>query len=55
MLPDTLIELVQNVFIIMVASIHSTAMVALSILIDLLDHTSSLRDIRAEIAGVKAK
>lgn len=48
-------ELVQNVFITMVASIHSTAMVALSILFDLLDHQDSLRDIRAEIAGVKAK
>lgn len=48
-------ELVQNVFITMVASIHSTAMVALSILFDLLDHPDSLRDIREEIARVKAK
>lgn len=48
-------ELVQNVFITMVASIHSTAMTALSILFDLLDHPDSLRDIRAEIARVKSK
>lgn len=47
-------ELVQNVFIIMVASIHSTAMIALSILFDLLDHPESVREIRAEIARVKS-
>lgn len=46
-------ELVQNVFITMVASIHSTAMLSLSVLFDLLDHPETLQEIREEIVRVK--
>lgn len=48
-------ELVQSVFVVMVASIHSTAQIGLSILYDLLDHPSSLAEIRAEIAQVTSQ
>lgn len=48
-------ELVQNIFITMVASLHNTSTVALSILFDLLDHPEHLGEIRAEIARVQSQ
>lgn len=46
-------ELVQNMFITMVVSIHSTAMLSLSVIFDLLDHPETLQEIREEIDRVK--
>lgn len=46
-------DIVQNIFVTMVASIHSSAGTALSTLYDLLDHPNVLEEIRQEILNVR--
>ncbi|KAH7320718.1 cytochrome P450 [Stachybotrys elegans] len=48
-------QVVQNIFITMVASIHSSASLALSVLYDLLDHPDTLEEIRQEISKTKER
>lgn len=48
-------ELVQNIFITMVASMHGTSTIGYSVLLDLLDHPDALREVKAEIANVREK
>lgn len=46
-------ELVQNIFITMVASMHGTSSIAYSVLLDLLAHPDACADIKDEIDRVK--
>lgn len=46
-------ELVQNIFITMVASMHGTSSIGYSVLLDLLAHPDALVDIKDEINRVK--
>lgn len=46
-------ELAQNIFIIMVASMHGTPSFAYSVLLDLLDYPATLAEIREEIGRVR--
>lgn len=46
-------ELVQNIFITMVASMHGTSTIAYSVLLDLLDRPDALEEIRNEIDRVR--
>lgn len=46
-------ELVQNIFITMVASMHGTSSIAYSVLLDLLAHPDACADIKDEINSVK--
>lgn len=46
-------ELVQNIFITMVASMHGTSSIGYSVLLDLLAHPDALADIKEEISRVK--
>ncbi|KAB5575413.1 cytochrome P450 [Coniochaeta sp. 2T2.1] len=51
--PLTPDQLVQEVLVIMVASLHSTSAVGLSVLFDMLDHPEAVEDIRGEIVRVR--
>lgn len=46
-------ELVQNIFITMVASMHGTSSIGYSVLLDLLAHPDALAEIREEISRVR--
>lgn len=46
-------ELVQNIFITMVASMHGTSSIGYSVLLDLLAHPDALADIKEEISRTK--
>ncbi|KAI3390271.1 hypothetical protein diail_10727, partial [Diaporthe ilicicola] len=46
-------ELVQNIFITMVASMHGTSSIGYSVLLDLLAHPGALADIKEEINRIK--
>lgn len=46
-------ELVQNIFITMVASMHGTSSICYSVLLDLLAHPDALADIKEEINRIK--
>ncbi|KAM7200665.1 cytochrome P450 monooxygenase [Naviculisporaceae sp. PSN 640] len=46
-------DIVQNLFVLMTASIHSTSATALSILFDLMDYPEALDSIRSEMAQVR--
>lgn len=48
-------DIIQDIFVTIVASLHNTAMVGLSLLFDLLDHPEYLEEIRAEIARVQSR
>lgn len=50
MTPD---EIVQNIFITMVASMHGTSMFCCSVLLDLLEHPDALAEIRDEIDHIR--
>lgn len=47
-------QLVQDLFVIMTASIHSTSAAGLGILFDLIDHPEAIEEIRQEIIRVQA-